>query len=190
MSVVLYDRITKNIYYFKNSKTDFNMMLVDDTILIGSTNQLNLSYIYQDSKKSEFDIKDNHIYRINREGIFSVSRLKSKKTIAKTTYSYSNYSHLFDKEEELKYNAYGYSKKKDGNVKLNFETDMRWEIEQAFYNNLGFIPNFKIKKGNIFIDKDDIDKNRLEYLIENYEEDGIYFKVNIDNFLESNSLWQ
>lgn len=191
ISVVIYDRVSKNIYYFKNSRTEFSMMLVDDITLIGSTNQLNLSYVYQDSKKSDFDIKDNHIYRINKEGIFSVGRLKEKKTTTKT-YSYCSYSSMFDKEDLSDMNGgYGLIKdKKNDNLKLDFENDVRWEVEQAFYNNLGFIPAFKIKKGNILIDKEDIDKTKLEYLIEKYKEEGVYFKVNLDDFLESNSIWQ
>jgi len=73
-SVFVYDKIDKNLYYFKNSKTDFEFCLLDDRILLGSTNEENLNNIYL-NKKYIFDVDDcdkifktpnsNSIYLIN-----------------------------------------------------------------------------------------------------------------------------
>lgn len=45
-SVLLHDRGTDDLYYFKNRLTSFAFCLFDDAVLIGSTNPVNLEHVY------------------------------------------------------------------------------------------------------------------------------------------------
>ena len=51
-SVFLYDKIDKNIFYFKNSKTEFKFCLIDNKYLCGSTKQNNLRFLFLKNFKS------------------------------------------------------------------------------------------------------------------------------------------
>ena len=63
-SVVLYDKIGDELYYFKDDITKFNFCIIDESILTGSTRKLNLKYTYSHKPKKYFIPKDNKIYSI------------------------------------------------------------------------------------------------------------------------------
>jgi len=67
-SVILYDKKTMNLFYFKNFQTDFNFKITND-VLIGSTMENNLDYVYFGSLKKPVEIRENHIYLINKTNI-------------------------------------------------------------------------------------------------------------------------
>lgn len=63
-SIVLYDKVDDEIYYFKDYITQFHFCIVDKNILIGSTKKLNLNYTYLDKHKEYFIPLNNKIYNI------------------------------------------------------------------------------------------------------------------------------
>jgi hypothetical protein len=67
-SVFLYDKKTDNLFYFKNFSTNFTFKRAGN-LLIGSTNDRNLDYVFFGSPKKQMEIKDNHIYLINKTNI-------------------------------------------------------------------------------------------------------------------------
>lgn len=62
-SVFVYDKVSRDLFYFKNANTDFEFCLLDDRVLLGSTNEENLNNIYL-NKKYIFDVDDcNKIFK-------------------------------------------------------------------------------------------------------------------------------
>ena len=49
-SVFLFDKISKNLFYFKNNKTEFMFGLTEDNLLIGTTDSRNLDYLFVEDK--------------------------------------------------------------------------------------------------------------------------------------------
>ncbi len=49
-SVMLYDKLKKNIIYFRNEFTSFTFNVIGKGIIIGSSNEKNLKYIYERNK--------------------------------------------------------------------------------------------------------------------------------------------
>lgn len=63
-SVILYDKKDDTLYYFRSEYTYFHFNLSND-ILIGSTEKINLDYIYTKEQKKHIIPKKNTIYIIN-----------------------------------------------------------------------------------------------------------------------------
>jgi len=53
-SVLVYDKITKDIYYFKNSSTSFVFKIINKKLLIGTTNKKNFKYVFNLKVKNGF----------------------------------------------------------------------------------------------------------------------------------------
>jgi len=66
-SVILYDKKSKNTFYFKSAFTSFSLCKYGDNILCGSTSMKNLDYLYFGMDKEYIHIKDNRIYMITSD---------------------------------------------------------------------------------------------------------------------------
>ena len=63
-SVILYDKKDDTLYHFRNEYTHFHFNLLNN-ILVGSTEKINLDYIYAKEQKRYIIPKENTIYIIN-----------------------------------------------------------------------------------------------------------------------------
>lgn len=67
-SVMLYDKLSKNILYFRNEFTSFTFNIIGKDLIIGSTNEKNLNYIYKRNKiRKRIPTYPNNIYLITNE---------------------------------------------------------------------------------------------------------------------------
>ena len=74
--VILYDKEDDLLYYFKNGYTNFHFNIIDN-ILVGSTEKINLDYVYTKKQKKHIIPKKNTIYIINNKDMLfeSVGKL-------------------------------------------------------------------------------------------------------------------
>jgi glucosamine 6-phosphate synthetase-like amidotransferase/phosphosugar isomerase protein len=169
-SVMLYDSLNNDLYYFKNSITSFGFCILDNKVLIGSSNVNNLEHIYL-NEKYIFDtdlfkekvfkkINDNTIYLINDE--FFLKELEK--------FECDDF-YLWD-------SSFCYNSWED----LSGETALEEQINSAFEKCLGYIPEFKFieSSGMVKIKNESKVYQDLSYFIENifFEDDCIYFDVN------------
>lgn len=166
-SVFLYDKINNDIYYFKNSLTEFSFCLFDDSLLVGTTNPRNLEHLFLNERfvfneelfeqKKTLKIDDNTLYLINDSEFI--------KEIAK-----------FETTDGILYNQYSHSLGTGGFLEIEEE------IQEMFYNALGYIPDFKFNaaSGNVRLPYNEALCNDLSYFIPRlFNEKGhIFFNVN------------
>jgi len=106
-SVMLYDKVDKQIYYFKNSGTHFTFGLVykgDKRILVGSTDEKNFTELYSCQDQifdwNNYDhllvkeAKSGYIYKITDKGIEELSTFKEK--VVEKTLDYKATSYYSD----------------------------------------------------------------------------------------------
>ncbi len=149
-SVFLFDNLENNLFYFKNDKTRFTFCLLDDKILVGTTNENNLEYIYTNKRfifdKSKYkeklikNIEDNHIYLINDKII--IKSVGIFEDIDESFYeSWSNTPYIMNDEgneiDEVLQNTLGYIPDYDFNeiegvVYFDYEKDLAADLILAF----------------------------------------------------------
>lgn len=67
-SIMLYDKQSRNIIYFRNEFTSFTFHMVGKDLMIGSTNEKNLNYIYEKNKiRKRIPTYARNIYLITDE---------------------------------------------------------------------------------------------------------------------------
>lgn len=76
-SVMLYDKLSRNMLYFRNEFTSFTFNIIGKRIIIGSTNERNLNFVYEKNvSRKRFPTYPNTIYLIGDEikevGIFDI----------------------------------------------------------------------------------------------------------------------
>lgn len=76
-SVMLYDKLSRNVLYFRNEFTSFTFNIIGKDLIIGSTIEKNLKYIYEKNKsRKRFPTYPGTIYLIGDEikevGIFNI----------------------------------------------------------------------------------------------------------------------
>lgn len=82
-SIVLYDKLQDELYYFKNSSTSINFYYNHEMIYF-TTNNINDRFLHMITGKFETkEIKDNRIYCINPINLFVdiIGKIKEKKTV-------------------------------------------------------------------------------------------------------------
>lgn len=179
-SVFLYDCISQNIFYFKNSMTEFKFILTEDNILIGSTNHLKFNYIYEDKTFNEIKIKDCKIYLINNK--HKLKELDSFKELNEDRYRdyryYKKYNNYVD--DSLK----GYN-----DFELMGENEKMSYINEVFLTYLAYVPDHEIdfKSNNIIISMyDDIaDITNIFNNLLTYNDTENKFYINIDDLIEN-----
>lgn len=137
-SICLYDKKTKNLYYFKNSMTDIHIYRSKDKkeVFI-TTSKENVDYLDIYGKFGKIDIKDNQIYRFAMEQTkISVNIIANLKKPA--DYDYFNYQSNYNYGYgTFKKDKQGYTKemiKKDFNltdadIKINEDLEKRLNEE-------------------------------------------------------------
>lgn len=165
-SVFLYDKIDKNIFYFKNSKTEFKFCLIDNKYLCGSTKQNNLRFLFLKNFKSPIlkyqKIEDNKIYLINDNEILKdIGVFKElKPSVINEFWGYSGYT------TNKKTTKKGY--------KQSLKKDLSYLLKDMF----GFTPSFNVHNDLIIIDT-----NQDNYLINDIINTGINYNIN-KNYIE------
>lgn len=130
-SIFIFDKITNNIFYFKNSKTSFYFIEIDKNILIGTTDTTKLKYIYKDKSYTSIEIEDDRVYLINNKlKLKDVGKFEEKKSV----YSYCGYK---DFEEQYKTYGQDLNQKLDNNIE-----DKQLFCEDALYFYLEYVPTF------------------------------------------------
>lgn len=67
-SVMLYDKLSRNIIYFRNEFTSFTFYMLGKDLIIGSTNEKSLNYIYEKNKiRKRIPTYAKNIYLITNE---------------------------------------------------------------------------------------------------------------------------
>ena len=173
-SVLLYDRNTKEIFYFKNSSTSFYFCLITNKereyILIGSTNAENLKDIYTSDlmifKKEDF--KEKLIIKAKSETIYLIdnSQIKEVATFKENTINDFLGGYEFNKKDKKKHNE------KTKELIGDFITEVKGVIHNDF--------KYYIKKNTIYL-KIFNSENR-EYLRELYE--NLIYEVALNKPLE------
>lgn len=190
-SVFLYDKITNNIYYFKNYPTNFSFCLKDN-VLIGTTEKENLTDIYSiELNLNNFNSfnkgiikepEDNTIYLINdKVRLKAIDTFKSNDDTETKIYNFSPYSHY----ERENFKDIKNIEPEDFNQDLisNIEIENK-EIDKALSGVLGYIPctyeyTEDFKKLIFDIKKDKRLKSDLMELFEKYElkDNKIYISI-------------
>lgn len=76
-SVILFDKETKDLFYFKNWNTNFVFKLLGNRLLVGSTKPNNFEYVYG-NKKNIFCPKPDTIYLISEYPIKKVGNISQR----------------------------------------------------------------------------------------------------------------
>lgn len=131
-SIFIFDKITNDIFYFKNSKTSFYFVEIDKNILIGTTDTTKLKYVYKNLIYTPIKIKDDIIYLINNKNkIKDVGHFEEKKS----TYTYTDCYKDF--EDTYKHYGHNLKDKLDNNIESK-----QLFVEEAMYFYLEYIPSF------------------------------------------------
>jgi len=207
-SVFVYDKESCDLYYFRNSGTDFSFCLLDNKILIGSTTENNLKHIYLNKKYIfDSDLFDERIFKeTEEETIYLINDEVIIKEIGEFEEVYNWYSSETTEEEEKKtkkkrdkgdYDFYNkehdiYGNYADNVIKDVEDCDLHIEIEHIFNNLLGYSPFFEVINNNQILKITD-DKSKLlselKHLLGDYEYKDGYVYIDIDLFLNSNQLF-
>jgi glucosamine 6-phosphate synthetase-like amidotransferase/phosphosugar isomerase protein len=204
-SVFVFDKETKDLYYFRNDRADFQFCLIDDNIILGSTDFNNLEYVYTNkkyifdeqtfTKKTFKEPKAERVYMINDRVII--------KEIGKFEENLSSY---FKQEKEIYHNRYydyDYDEtdlheevesegEEDSLKGLKARDLLVDEIDATFEGIFGFVPNYKLTKKDtkIKIKSDDLqeDTKALAYFIEGVKKGKKHLFIDVDEFLSANYL--
>lgn len=181
-SVFLYDKSEKNLFYFKNSDTNFIFLEHKDKekhVLIGTTDQDKLNYLYMEEgyiinekARTEYEILDNHIYLINDDEILKdCGKFKAKKSNF-TSYNYGQYTEQ-DFKDSYSWENYGRTEAKED-----------YTINEILRNHIGHLPKYKIidNKGLIKIKTDVRLCNEVFKEIATLKDDG-YLYIDIDELI-------
>lgn len=144
-SVLLLDKRTENIYYFKNKSTSFSFALIgigSKKILVGSTDIENLHNIYVEKEmifsKEKYDTyletvaKPEIIYKIDNDGVKEVLGFKQKITPVVhygTTTINKDYNNYYN--QGITHKGYNSNYEYEDDYDLQSIMD---KIEQMFYN--------------------------------------------------------
>ena len=76
-SVILYDKLAKEIFYFRNEFTSFTFDIINKDLIIGSTKQKNLNYVYEkDLSRKRIPTYPGKIYSVGDKvkvvGMFNI----------------------------------------------------------------------------------------------------------------------
>ena len=184
-SVFVYDKEDKNLYYFKNSKTDFKFCLLGNSLLIGSTNKENLKHIYLNKKyifdedafkKRVFkDAKDETIYLINDDVI--IKEIGVFEELNEYVTEYPQYTTTYPKTQK---GVLNYASDVENG---EFDVDLDGEIEYILNDLFGYCVNFEILNKDVVKIKDDGAVKEYPYFT-NYKTDKKgYIYVKIDEIL-------
>lgn len=172
-SCFLYDRISKDLFYFKNNRTNFSFALTDDNVLIGTTEKENLDSIYLKKNyiftKQTKDMlitsaKSNKIYLINEQVfIKEIGKFKDKEKPKELDYfgCYGNYGgYATAWEDEIQANldylisepvTFLYDAKKDiVKIDKNCNSPSAWEKLCAYFSQSRDKDVIKIKSEDIY----------------------------------------
>lgn len=106
-SVLIFHKPTEKLFYFKNSKTNF-YFAENNNYLIASTDKNNVMYAGYYLTGTDVKVKsmkENHI--IDLFNGQSVGKIKFKKAVWETPYTFSNKKFMAEYQKELKHYGYG-----------------------------------------------------------------------------------
>ena len=208
-SVFVYDKEGCDLYYFRNSNTDFSFCLLDNKILVGSTTENNLKHIYLNKKYIfDSDLFNERVFKeTEEETIYLINDEVIIKEIGKFEEVYNWYSSEITEEEEKElkdkrnmggydfYNKeYGiYGNYADKVVKDSEDCDLHNEIDDVFDSLLGYSPFFELINNNQILkitdDNSDLLKE-LRYLLGDFDYRDGYIYIDTDLFLNSNQTFR
>ena len=185
-SIFLFNNDTKKLYYFKNDRTNFSFIKINN-VLIGTTNSLKLDYTYLNdsyfklykSNRTNIKIKDNCVYYIDElANLNNCGQFKDKDTFNFKNYSMGTYiQDIKTQDKDEFYNE----------CEVYNEYELSLEIENTLNEKLGYIPQYVEHQDYILITDQDINISNVFKNVAKKTNYGI--KIYKDDILTNSNLY-
>ncbi|WP_197996160.1 class II glutamine amidotransferase [Gimesia panareensis] len=91
-SVLLYDRVSDKVFYFKNSHTAFSLTAIGTDYLVGSTDRKNLKYVFHGMGQKNIPVRNWKVYVLDGNKLRVIGTFKEQAYLTMSNNLWDRYS--------------------------------------------------------------------------------------------------